>query len=143
MIAKLICLIITLVLFSFFMGFNLDNKCDIWFFTTTFKNVPVFMNSLISFAFGVLCTIPVAFARRIKSQKRQEEREAERREAQQKKEAKKAAKAAKAAKDFEAQGQDKASGKQGSGKTTREKILDKIQKLKKANKSSETEQEAE
>ena len=87
--------------------------------------------------------IPVAFARRIKSQKRQEEREAERREAQQKKEAKKAAKAAKAAKDFEAQNQDKASGKQESGKTTREKILDKIQKLKKANKSSETEQEAE
>ncbi|MGN0739310.1 MAG: hypothetical protein ACI4LX_03975 [Treponema sp.] len=66
MILKLILFIIAIVVFIFYMGFNLENKCAIWLFVKTFDNVPVFMNSLISFAFGVLCTLPLAFARRIK-----------------------------------------------------------------------------
>ena len=78
MILKLILFIIAIVIFIFYMGFNLDNKCDIWLFVKTFDNVPVFMNSLISFAFGVLCTLPLAFARRIKKnrqiQKKQEQK---------------------------------------------------------------------
>ena len=78
MILKLILFIIAIVIFIFYMGFNLDNKCDIWLFVKIFDNVPVFMNSLISFAFGVLCTLPLAFARRIKKnrqiQKKQEQK---------------------------------------------------------------------
>ena len=81
MILKLILFIIAIVIFIFYMGFNLDNKCDIWLFVKTFDNVPVFMNSLISFSFGVLCTLPLAFARRIKKnrqiQKKQEKKNQE------------------------------------------------------------------
>lgn len=77
MIAKLISLIAILVLFAFFMGFNLDNKCDIWLFYKTFENVPAFMNSLISFAFGVLCTLPFALVRKYKKTREIEERENE------------------------------------------------------------------
>lgn len=150
MIAKLICLIAVLTGFAFFMGYNLDNKCDIWLFTKTLKDVPVFMNSLISFAIGVMCALPFAFVRKIKTQKKMEEREAEREEAAKRKASKKAAKASKAP------GEDKASGAQASsdtgsktfgntesGKTKREKILERIQKLKKQSHPSETEQEAE
>lgn len=77
MIAKLISLIAVLVLFAFFMGFNLDNKCDIWLFYKTFENVPAFMNSLISFAFGVLCTLPFALVRKYRKTREIEERENE------------------------------------------------------------------
>lgn len=60
MVLKLILLIASLVAFSFFTGLNLDNKCDIWFFWTTFKNVPVFLTAIISFAAGALFTLPLA-----------------------------------------------------------------------------------
>lgn len=69
-ILKLVLFILILVACAFFTGFNLDNKTDIWFFFVTFKNVPVFMNSLISFAFGILCALPVVlFGRSGKSSK--------------------------------------------------------------------------
>lgn len=73
MIAKLVAFIAALVAFAFFAGFNLDNRSNIWLFLKTYENVPVFMNTLISFAFGVLCTLPLAMVRRIKKQKKLEE----------------------------------------------------------------------
>lgn len=66
MIFKLILFIVSIVIFIFYAGFNLDNRCDIWLFFTTLKNVPVFMNSLICFALGILCALPVAFLSRMK-----------------------------------------------------------------------------
>lgn len=75
MVGKLIVLIATLVIFVFYVGFNLDNRCDIWLFVKTYKNVPVFMNSLISFAFGILCSLPLVFVGRINRRRRQEEKE--------------------------------------------------------------------
>ena len=57
MIVKLVAFIIAIVAFAFFAGFNLDNKTDIWFFFKTFHDVPVFMNSLISFVFGAFCSL--------------------------------------------------------------------------------------
>ncbi|MBR5933686.1 MAG: hypothetical protein IK002_06840 [Treponema sp.] len=135
MVAKLICLIVALTAFSFFMGYNLDNKCDIWLFTTTVKNVPVFMNSLISFAFGVLCSLPIAFFSRLKKQRKAEEKEVRDQQKAKAKERKRSA-------DVQ-ETENKKLSYSDSGKTTREKILDKIQKLKKTHKSSETEQEAE
>ena len=56
-VLTLILFIIAIVIFIFYMGFNLDNKCDIWLFVKTFDNVPVFMNSLISFVFGAFCSL--------------------------------------------------------------------------------------
>lgn len=69
MILKLILFIAAIVAFLFYVGFNLDNKCNIWLFVKTFENVPVFMNSLISFAFGILCSLPFAIVRKVKKQK--------------------------------------------------------------------------
>lgn len=70
MIFKLVVFILCIAAFAFFTGFNLDNKTDIWFFFTTFKNVPVFMNSLISFAFGALCALPIVLHVRFKREEK-------------------------------------------------------------------------
>lgn len=57
MIARLVFFIGSLVAIAFFTGLNLDNKCDIWFFWTTFKNVPVFISIMIAFASGALVSL--------------------------------------------------------------------------------------
>lgn len=66
MIFKLIVLIAFAIIEAFFIGFNLDYRCNIWFFFTEFKNVPVFLSLLISFAAGVLITIPLMLLRKKK-----------------------------------------------------------------------------
>lgn len=59
-VVKLVATIIGIVLLAFFTGFNLNNKCDVFFFYTTFKNVPVFITVFISVAVGILATLPIA-----------------------------------------------------------------------------------
>lgn len=72
MIFKLVVFIIAIVAFAFFAGFNLDNKTDIWLFFKTYHDVPVFMNSLISFAFGALCSLPLVLLVRYKRESKDE-----------------------------------------------------------------------
>ncbi|MBQ0003041.1 MAG: hypothetical protein KBT21_05845 [Treponema sp.] len=133
MIAKLISLIAILVLFAFFMGFNLDNKCNIWLFYKTFENVPAFMNSLISFAFGVLCTLPFALVRKYKKTKEIEQRENEK------------AKRKAARKNSSSETKIEIADSENKPLSKRDFILSKINKLKKQNvkETSETESDSE
>lgn len=55
---KLIGTIIMLILVTIFAGVNLDNKCDITFIFYTFKDIPVFMTVIISFAIGAVLMFP-------------------------------------------------------------------------------------
>lgn len=55
---KLIGTIILLILVTIFAGVNLDNKCDITFVFYTFKDIPVFMTVIISFAIGAVLMLP-------------------------------------------------------------------------------------
>ena len=60
---KLIGTIILLILVTIFAGVNLDNKCDITFVFYTFKDIPVFMTVIISFAIGAVFMLPFTFGR--------------------------------------------------------------------------------
>ena len=62
MIIKLLGTILSLVVLAFFIGFNLDNKCNVNVLFYTFQNVPVFITIIISFVVGVLFTMPFAFS---------------------------------------------------------------------------------
>lgn len=70
MIIRLLGTILSLVVLAFFVGFNLDNKCNVNVLVHTFQNVPVFITIIISFVIGVLFTMPFAFS--YKSQKKKE-----------------------------------------------------------------------
>ena len=61
MIVRLITTIIALVALAFFVGFNLDNKCDVNVIFYTFKQTPVFFTIIISFVIGIIFTLPFAF----------------------------------------------------------------------------------
>jgi len=63
MVLKLIFTIALLVAVAIFTGFNLGNKCDIWLFAKKFDQVPVFITIAISFAAGILVTLPAVFLR--------------------------------------------------------------------------------
>ena len=54
---KFIGTIIALILFVILTGFNLDNKCNFWFFHT-FKDIPVFIAILTSFICGIIVSLP-------------------------------------------------------------------------------------
>jgi uncharacterized integral membrane protein len=60
---KMIGTVIILVLLSLFIGFNIDNRCNVWLFHT-FENVPVFITILVSFLAGLVVMIPFMFGRR-------------------------------------------------------------------------------
>lgn len=70
MIVNLISIIIGIVFIAFFAGFNLDNKCDVSLVFYTFKNIPVFFTILVSFAIGMLCSLPFALIHRNKKAKK-------------------------------------------------------------------------
>ena len=63
MVFKLIFTIALLVAVAIFSGFNLDNRCNIWLFGKVLNNAPVFMTILVSFAAGILVTLPAVFLR--------------------------------------------------------------------------------
>lgn len=76
MIAKLISIIAGIVFIAFFAGFNLDNKCNVSLVFYTFKNVPVFFTILVSFAIGMICSLPFALIHRnTKTKKAKEPKE--------------------------------------------------------------------
>ena len=61
MIFRLISTIVALVVLAFFVGFNLDNKCDVNVIFHTFRQTPVFFTIIVSFVIGVFFTLPFAF----------------------------------------------------------------------------------
>ena len=63
MVLKLIFTIALLVAVAIFSGFNLDNRCNIWLFGKVFTNAPIFMSILVSFAAGIVVTLPAVFLR--------------------------------------------------------------------------------
>lgn len=73
---KLIATLLLVVLVAVLTGFNLSNKCTIWFFHD-FENVPVFGALLGSFIAGVLVTLPSVFSKRplLGSKKKSEKKE--------------------------------------------------------------------
>ena len=66
---KLIGTIILVVLVAILTGFNLSNKCTIWFFHN-FEKIPVFAALLGSFIAGVIITIPFTLYGRRKKDKK-------------------------------------------------------------------------
>lgn len=65
---KLIGTLILVVLVAILTGFNLSNKCTIWFFHN-YENIPVFAALLGAFIAGVFITIPFAFFAKNKKNK--------------------------------------------------------------------------
>ena len=66
---RLIAFILVFAIFLAFIGFNLENKCDISFGFMTFSEVPVFLSALSSFVLGMLVTVPLLLTRRKKAEK--------------------------------------------------------------------------
>lgn len=61
---KLIVVLVIAVMLALFIGFNLENKCEISFVFVRLDSVPVYMTILISFAAGLVAALPFAFKRR-------------------------------------------------------------------------------
>lgn len=63
---KLILFILSVTLVTIFIGFNLENACNVSFGFYTFQNVPIFMSILLAFAVGVFIMLPFTFGHRKK-----------------------------------------------------------------------------
>ena len=63
---KLIGILFLVVLVALLTGFNLSNKCSIWFFHS-FENIPVFAALLSAFLAGVVITLPFTFRKKRKT----------------------------------------------------------------------------
>lgn len=61
---KFILFIICIVVVVLFIGFNIDNKCNISLGVYTFSDVPIFMSIFLSFALGVFVMVPFLFGRK-------------------------------------------------------------------------------
>ena len=75
MVIRLIGTIVAIIIMAFFVGFNLENKCDVSLLFATFKDVPVFITIMLSFAVGILFTLPVALSIRFKKNKKEEKKD--------------------------------------------------------------------
>jgi uncharacterized integral membrane protein len=67
---RLIGFIVLFAIFLTFIGFNLENRCDISFGFREFPQVPVYLTTFASFVFGMLITIPFAITFRIKKRQK-------------------------------------------------------------------------
>ena len=61
---KLLAFILAMTLVLVFIGFNLENRCDVSLAFYTFTNVPVVITILASFLLGLLMAFPLSFVRR-------------------------------------------------------------------------------
>lgn len=61
---KLLAFIIAMTLVLVFIGFNLENRCDVSLAFYTFTNVPVVITILASFLLGLLLAFPLSFGRK-------------------------------------------------------------------------------
>ena len=61
---RLFFLAVVIVLLVAFIGFNIENRCDVSFAFYTLENVPVVVTILSSFALGLVASLPFALRRR-------------------------------------------------------------------------------
>ncbi|MBQ1948896.1 MAG: hypothetical protein II367_01920 [Treponema sp.] len=73
MVIRLLGTIAGFVILASFVGFNLDNKCNVSLIFKTFENVPVFITIMISFSAGLLFTLPFALTHRVKKAKKEKQ----------------------------------------------------------------------
>lgn len=64
---KLISFLLTLIVAALFIGFNLENRCDVSFIFHVFKDVPIFVSLLFSYVVGAITVIPFFWVYRKKS----------------------------------------------------------------------------
>lgn len=57
---RLVFMVIVLIVLVVFMGYNVENRCDVSFAFYTLKDVPVILTILASFALGLLAALPFA-----------------------------------------------------------------------------------
>lgn len=67
--AKLLYFISVLLILALFMGFNLQNRCDVSFVFHVFKDVPIFLSLLFAFLLGNIATLPFLISNRKKMKK--------------------------------------------------------------------------
>lgn len=66
---KLLFIMLCVVFATVFIGFNLENTCNVSLFGIhTFEHVPVFMSILIAFSAGILLMFPFTFGKNRKKQ---------------------------------------------------------------------------
>ncbi len=63
---KLIGFLIVLLVAIFFIGFNLDNRCDVSVVLHTFEDVPIVLSLLAAYVLGSFSVIPFLLGRRRK-----------------------------------------------------------------------------
>jgi uncharacterized integral membrane protein len=59
---RLIIIIAIGAVFLGFIGFNLENRCDVSFGFRTFSQVPVFLTALSSFVLGMVLALPLVIS---------------------------------------------------------------------------------
>ncbi|HNY17134.1 MAG TPA: hypothetical protein PK542_07575 [Treponemataceae bacterium] len=55
---KLIAFLAILLVVTFFIGFNLDNRCDVSFIFYKYHDVPIFVSLLFAYAAGAVTVLP-------------------------------------------------------------------------------------
>ncbi|MDR0377543.1 MAG: hypothetical protein LBH70_07095 [Spirochaetaceae bacterium] len=73
MVLKFIGFVVLCAVFLVFIGFNLENKCDISFGFAMLSDVPVFLTAFVSFAAGLLAAVPVAISIQLRKNRKQKE----------------------------------------------------------------------
>ena len=73
---KLILFLISTVVIAFFIGFNLDHRCDVSLVVYTFKNVPIIISLVAAYVLGALSVLPALFGSRKKKKLAKKEKEA-------------------------------------------------------------------
>jgi len=71
MIATLIFLILIVIFLAFFIGFNIQNNCNLWFFTN-YTDVPVVLLIFIAFAAGVAIALLIVLFAKLRSPSKKE-----------------------------------------------------------------------
>jgi hypothetical protein len=59
---RLLSFLTALIVFAFFIGFNLDNRCDVSIIFYTFRDVPVFVSLLFAYLVGAISLVPFFLA---------------------------------------------------------------------------------
>ncbi len=67
---KLIAFLAILLAITFFIGFNLDNRCDVSFVFYKYHDVPIFVSLLAAYVAGAVSVIPFLLGRRSRSAKK-------------------------------------------------------------------------
>lgn len=88
---KLIAFLIVMLIAIFFIGFNLDNRCNVSVILHTFEDVPIVLSLLAAYVLGSFSVIPFLLGRRrkrINTEKKDEKKKDQKQKEQKKTELK-------------------------------------------------------